>query len=38
MEKHAYLTHILPLRPHGQTLFHVVIVVKGIGNNHHLWA
>lgn len=31
--ENAYLTHILPLRPYERTLLHVVIVVKGIGNN-----
>lgn len=33
MEKHAYLTHILPLRPYEWTLFRIVIVVKGAGSN-----
>lgn len=29
MKKGAYLTHVLPPRPHEWTLFDIVIVVKG---------
>lgn len=33
MEKGAYLTHVLPLRPYEQTVFYIAISVKGSGNN-----
>lgn len=33
MEKGTYVTHVLPLTSYEWTFFHIVVAVKGPGNN-----